>query len=431
MRLQIKGGRVIDPANQMDGVHDVCIDDGKIVSIGMMPDSFQADYTIHADNKIVCPGIIDLRARLREPGFEHKASIASETTAAAAAGITTLCCPPDTDPTIDTPAVLDLINHRAQRVNKARVVAIGALTLGLRGEHLSEMGALRQAGCVGVGNALMPIDNTLVIRRAMEYAASHDLTVFLHSQESWLSRDGYVHEGSMSMRLGLAGIPDIAETIAVGRDLALIEHTGVKAHFCQLSTARGVRMVARAQHEGLPVTADVTAHHLHLTEMDIGEFDGFCHVQPPFRTSRDRDGLRQGLLENVISAICSDHQPHEFDAKLGPFVSTEPGISALETLLPLSLRLVQDRLLSLSEVIARLTVYPAKILGLNLGSLTPGMTADICIYDPNEWWTITEDNIISQGKNSPCIGWELQGRVHHTLLNGQLVYSHAGCEIVV
>jgi len=423
VRLQIKGGRVIDPANQLDGVHDVYIDGGKIVSMGIAPDGFQVDHIIQAANKIVCPGIIDLRARLREPGFEHKASIASETVAAAAAGITTLCCPPDTDPVIDTPAVLDLINHRVQMVNKARVVAIGALTLGLRGEHISEMAALRQAGCVGVGNALMPIDNTLVMRRAMEYAASHELTVFLDSKERWLSRDGYVHEGVMSMRLGLTGIPDIAETIAVGRDLALIEHTGVKAHFCQLSTARGVRMIARAQHEGLPVTADVTAHHLHLTEIDIGEFDGFCHVQPPFRTSRDRDGLRQGLLENVISVICSDHQPHEFDAKLGPFVSTEPGISALETLLPLSLRLVQEGLLSLSEVIARLTVYPAKILGLNLGSLTPGVAADICIYDPDEWWTLTEDSIISQGKNSPCIGWELQGRVHHTLLNGQRVYS--------
>ncbi len=431
MRLQVKGGRVIDPANQMDGVHDVYIDDGKIVSVGVAPDGFQIDHTIDAENKIVCPGIIDLRARLREPGCEHKASIASETAAAAAAGITTLCCPPDTDPAIDTPAVLDLINHRAQMVNKARVVAIGALTLGLRGEHLSEMGALRQAGCVGVGNGLMPISNTLVMRRAMEYAASHDLTVFLHSQEPWLSRDGYVHEGSVSLRLGLAGIPDIAETVAVGRDLALIEYTGVKAHFCQLSTVRGVRMIARAQHEGLPVTADVTAHHLHLTEIDIGEFDGFCHVQPPFRTSRDRDGLRQGLFENVISVICSDHQPHEFDAKLGPFVSTEPGISALETLLPLSLRLVQDGRLSLSEVIARLTIYPAKILGLDLGSLTPGMAADICIYDPNEWWTITEDSIVSQGKNSPCIGWELQGRVHQTLLSGQLVYSYVGCEKLV
>ena len=295
MRLWIRNGRVIDPANQVDGIQDLWIADDRIVALGTGPDQFQADRSIDADGLVVCPGLIDLSARLREPGEEHKATIASETAAAASAGITTLVCPPDTDPAIDTPAVANLIQQRAQAAGKARVLTVGAMTQALEGNQLSEMGALKAAGCIGIGNARRPVANSLVMRRAMEYAATHDLTVFLHPEDAVLSNHGCVHEGQVGSRLGLPGIPEAAETVAVARDLALVQQTGVRAHFCRLSTAQAVRMVARAQYDGLPVSADVSAHHLHLTEIDIGDFDSQCHVLPPLRTQRDRDGLRAGL----------------------------------------------------------------------------------------------------------------------------------------
>jgi len=428
VRLHIRGGRVIDPANQLDDVLDVLVSDGEIVAVGSQFEGsqfegFQADQVIAAENCIVCPGFIDLRARLREPGFEHKATIASETAAAARSGITTLCCPPDTDPVIDTPAVVELINHRVALHNKARVVTIGALTLGLKSQQISEMQALKRAGCVGVGNALVPVMNTLLMRRAMEYAASHDLTVFLQAEDPWLASDGCVHEGRMSVRLGLPGIPEIAETVAVARELALIAYTGVRAHFCQLSSLHAVRLVARAQHDGLPVSADVAMHYLHLTEVDIADFNVQCHVRPPLRLQRDRAGLRVGVTEKIITAICSDHQPHEPDAKLGPFSGTEAGISGLRTLLPLGLRLVDEGVLSLSELIRHLTCAPAGILGLTQGTLKPGADADICVFDPERYWTLDETNIESRGKNSPFIGWEFKGWVTATILGGELVYS--------
>lgn len=423
MRISIINGRVINPKQHFDEIADIAIEDGKIIAVGKIPDGFVADKVIEAKDQWVMPGLVDLCARLREPGFEYKASIASETAAAASAGITTLCCPPDTMPVIDNPSVLEMISFRAQRANNARVVSVGALTAGLEGQQLSEMLALKNAGAVGVGNALKAVKSTLVMRRAMEYAASHDLTVFLYAEDPWLKAGGCAHEGAMSTRMGLTGIPEIAETIAVSRDLALIEQTGVRAHFCRLSSARAERMIARAQYDGLPVTSDVSAHQLHLSDMDIGEFDSHYHVKPPLRSMRDRDGLRRGIQEKSISAICSDHQPHDQDAKIGPFSSTEPGISSLETLLPLTMRLVRDRVMPLSEAIASLTCEPAKILGLELGSLDVGSVADVCIYDPETVWTLEKDNIKSNGLNTPFLDWEFEGKVTYTLYEGQLVYS--------
>ena len=285
------------------------------------------------------------------------------------------------------------------------------------------MESLDEAGCVGVSNALAPITNTLVLRRAMEYAASFDLTVFLHSEDPWLHGTGTTHEGEVGTRLGLPGIPEAAETVAVARDLALIEQTGVRAHFCQLSTARAVIMVSEAQERGLPVTADVTAHHLHLTEHDIGFFNSQCHVLPPLRSQRDRDGLRQGLKDGVVSVVCSDHQPHEPDAKLAPFSVSEPGISGLETLLPLTLRLVDEGLIDMTRAIAAMTSEPANIIGVDTGSLTVGATADICIFDPEQHWTLREQEMVSRGHNSPFLGWELKGRATHTLVGGELVFE--------
>ena len=426
MRIKISKGLVIDPANNIEAKHDIYISEGRIAAIGKQPDGFTSDrdklQIIDANGCHVIPGIVDLRARLREPGLENKGTIASETRAAAASGITTLCIPPDTTPVIDSISVVELILQRANEAGYAKVVTLGALTAGLKGEQLSEMALLKKYGnCVGVSNALKPVSNNLIMRRAMEYAASCGLTIFLHAEDEGLAGKGCAHEGAISTRLGLAGIPETAETNAIARDLLLIEQTGVRAHFCHISSARAVQMIARAQYNGLPVTADVTAHHLHLTEMDIGFFDSNCHVRPPFRTQRDREALVDALATGNINAICSDHEPHDADAKLAPFGETEAGISALETLLPLALRLTDD--LSLSDVINRLTWQPAKILGIDAGTLSVGEKADICIYNPQTNWILQTEKMISAGRNTPFEGWELKGKVTHTLLNGKVVYS--------
>lgn len=422
MRIVIRNGRVIDPAAGVDAELDLFIADKRIIALGDAPEGFAAERELDATGRVVCPGLVDLCARLREPGLEHKATIASETAAAAAAGVTTLCCPPDTDPVIDTPAVAQLVRRRAQQAGYARLFPLGALTQGLAGEQLSEMAELLEAGCVGVGN-VVPLGNSQIMRRAMEYAATQDLTVFVTAEDPWLHNGGCAHEGAVATRLGLPGIPEAAETAAVARDLALIEQTGVRAHFCRLSTARAVRMIARARFDGLPVTADVAAHQLWLTEEHVGEFDSQCHVLPPLRTAYDRDGLREGLAGGVIGAVCSDHQPHEADAKLAPFGATEPGISGLETLLPLTLRLVREQVLSLPEAVARLTSQPAEILRIDAGTLATGAPADVCVFDPDAAWILEPRALVSRGGNTPFAGWTLHGRVTHTLLGGKVVFE--------
>lgn len=423
MRIAIHGGRLIDPGNDVDGISNLYIADQRVVGVGYPPDRFQADQEIDASGLIVCPGLIDLCARLREPGLEHKATIASETRAAASAGITTLVCPPDTDPVIDETAVVELIRRRAEAAGFARVLTLGATTRGLRGEHLAEMAALQDAGCAGISNASKPIVNTLVLRRGMEYAATFGLTLFLTPADPWLAAGGSVHAGPVATRLGLNGIPVAAETAILARDLALIEETGVTAHFCRLSSARAVEMVAQAQARGLPVTADVSAHQLHLTEMDVGRFDSHTHVLPPLRSQHDREGLRHGLATGMIAAICSDHQPHDADAKQSPFSGTEPGISGLDTLLSLSLRLATEGVLSLPAVIERLTAAPARILGLGIGHLGIGAVADVCIFNPHRTWCLTPETMVSRGHNSPFLGWQMHGRTTHTLLAGRLVFQ--------
>ena len=422
MRILIKGGHVIDPANDIDKPQDLYIADGRILSRGRKPQDFEADRVIDATGLVVCPGLVDMRARLREPGQEKKGSITSETKAAVKAGVTTVCCPPDTDPVIDTPAVVELIHQRAAQAAYAKVYPLGALTYQLKGEQLAEMSALKHAGCVGVSNALKPVDPK-ILRRAMEYAAGQGLTVYLHPEDPALSQDGCAHEGTVSVRLGLAGIPETAETVAVAQALQLIDLTGVNAHFCQLSSAAAARMIARAQYDGLPITVDVTAHQLFLTEVDIGFFNAQCHVRPPLRTQRDRDGLREALVNGTISAICSDHQPHDADAKLAPFPATEPGISAIETLLPLTLRLVDDGLMSLSDALSRVTLFPANILDIKAGTLDIGAWADVCIFHPHYSRLYEEQHIVSDGKNTPFLGWNLKGFVTHTLVNGKVVHE--------
>ena len=425
MHIQVKNGTVIDPANQLHEQLDVFIANGRIAAVGKQPDGFKVDHTIDATGCNVIPGIVDLSARLREPGQSSKGNIASETRAAAAGGITTLCVPPDTSPVIDTAAVADLIHRRAEEAGFARVVTLAALTVGLNGEQLANMNSLkRNAGCVGVSNGLKPIKTNLIMRRAMEYAASCGLTIFLHPEDSGLAGNGCAHEGSVNIRLGLSGIPEAAETVAVSRDLMLVEQTGVRAHFSHISTARAAQMIARAQYDGLPVSCDITSHHLHLTEMDVSEFDSNCHVRPPLRTQRDRDNLIEALVHGCVNAITSDHQPHDLDAKLAPFAETEPGISALETLLPLALRVLDKTDMTLLDLIDRITHQPAKILGIDAGTLSPGAAADICIYDPTASWCVEPDKLLSRGKNTPFASWEMQGQVRYTLLGGKLVYQH-------
>lgn len=421
--IKISAGRLVDPCNQIDDLLDLYIADGRIAAIGAAPDGFSADIELDASGLVVIPGLIDLCARLREPGQEHKASIDSECRAAAAGGITTLCCPPDTDPVIDTPAVVELIRHRSQQIGAARVVTLGALTRGLRGEQLSEMAALQQAGCVGVSNALKPLASTLVERRAFEYAATFGLTVFLHADDAALSANGCIHEGQLSTRLGLPGIPQAAETVAVARDLALIQQTGVRAHFCRLTTRHAVRMVARAQFDGIPVSADVAIPNLYLSELDTIEFGADYHFIPPLRTQEDREGLRKGLISGTLSALCSDHQPHEPDAKLAPFPATEPGASGVDSLLSLTLKLVEEHQNLLPDAIARVTSGPARILNIPYGDLAVGRAADICMFAPDESWRLDEASMNSQGKNTPFRGWEMPGRVRYTLRDGQIIFT--------
>ncbi|WP_417542865.1 dihydroorotase [Methylophaga thalassica] len=423
MKIRIKNGRIIDPASQFDARQDIYISDGKVIAIGEQLDDFEADKTIDATGLIVCPGLIDLSVRLREPGQEHTATILTETKAAAAGGITTVCVPPDTAPVIDNPTVVELIEDRAKKSGRSMVLTMGAMTQNLNSELLAEMARLKAAGCVGISNGLSPIKNSVILQRAMAYAATLDMTVFITPADPWLQSQGCVHEGAVSSRLGLGGIAESAETIAVSRDLILIEQTGVRAHFHNLSTAKAVKLIRDAQNRGLPVTADVSAHHLHLSEHDLGNYDALSHVLPPFRSIRDREQLQQGVRDGVISAISSHHQPLDKDDKLGPFAETKPGISGLETLLPLTMKLVEDDEVNLHTALAALTCNPADILGIDSGQLKVGATADICLIDPDSEYECQPLNFVSAGKNSPFEGWLFNHQVSHTLFHGRLVHE--------
>lgn len=422
--LIIRGGRVLDPASGFDAVADVCIEGDRISALGEPPANFTATTEIDANGLIVCPGLIDLAARIREPGATHKADIASETAAAAAGGITTLCCPPDTSPVIDTTAVVEYIRHRAE-LSGVHVVPLGALTQGLEGELLSAMASLQAAGCMAVSDGGQPVASSWVLRKALDYARTFDLPVLLTPRDPILTDGGLMHEGSVATRMGVAGIPQAAETAALGRDLALVEQTGARVHFGRLSTGRGAELIRRARRDGLPVSADVAIHQLFFTEQDLWGFESMYRVEPPFRSALDRDSLRRAVADGTL-LLCSDHQPHQADAKHAPLASAEPGLSALDTLLALVLRLVDDRVLPLRDALARVTVDPARVLGLESGVIAPGRPADLCLFDPDAVWWLQPDTMRSRGKNSAFIGWEFTGRTMHTVVGGRLVYSHAG-----
>ena len=317
----------------------------------------------------------------------------------------------------------NMLTHRAAEIGSTQILPIGALTTGLQGETLSDMHALHEAGCVAFCNAESPITNTMVMRRAMEYASSFDLLVILQANDPWLSDGGCMHEGEISTRLGLAGIPEAAETAIIARDLALIEQTGVRAHFARVSSARSVDLIVQARERGLSVSADVAIHHLHLTDYDVGKFNTFCRVMPPLRSERDKDRLREAIVSGHIQAICSDHQPHEKDAKLAAFSDAEPGISGLETLLPLGLKLVDEGILDLDTLIASLSSGPASLLNIEAGTLATGSRADVCVFDPDVEWLLDNTKLLSKGHNTPFKHWPLKGRVTSTLNAGKIVFS--------
>ena len=426
MKIQIKNGRLIDPKNNIDAVQDLYIAAGKIAGVGQAPEGFSANQTIDATGQIVCPGLIDLSARLREPGYEYKATLESELQAAVAGGITSLACPPDTDPVLDEPGLVEMLKHRAKQLNLAHVYPLGALTRQLEGKQLTEMWELTEAGCVGFSQADTPVTDTRVLWRAMQYAATFGFTVWLRPEDYHLARGGVAHDGEVASRLGLSGIPTAAETVALATILRLAAETGAKIHLCRLSTRESVDMVREAKRNGLSVTCDIAANHLHLTEHDIGFFDANCHLRPPLRSQRDLNALREAMKEGVIDAVCSDHTPVDDDAKLMPFAEAEPGATGLELLLPLTLKWAEASGVDLATAISRITCVPAAVLGIDAGHLGVGATADLCLINPTQYWKVDAGSLISQGKNTPFLGLELAGRVNTTLVNGHTVFLRKG-----
>jgi dihydroorotase len=424
--LVILNGRLLDPATGGDKVANLYIENGCIAAIGTATGNYQAEVTVDAKGLIVCPGLVDLCVRLREPGYGYKATIRSETTAAALAGITTVCIPPDTDPVIDEPAVVDLIQKRAQAHGGANVAILGALTTKLEGSQLSQMATLKAAGCIGLSNALRPVANNRVWYRALEYAATHDLTLHVVPLDPALANNGVAHAGAVATRLGLPGIPVSAETVAIAQLLALIEETGGRVHFGRISSAGGVAMIAAAKTRKLPITADVAMHQLLLNESAIEGFDSQAHVIPPLRSEQDRQALVAAVKSGVIDAICSDHQPHDHDAKHKPYPDTEPGISALDTLLSLACQLAQREQIPLVRLLAALTSAPADILGLPSGRIAAGLRADLCIFNPQYPWTVEPSLLRSSGKNTPFIGARLDARAVYTVINGNLLNCNSG-----
>lgn len=422
MKIHIKNGHLIDPKNNIDSKLDVYIAAGKIASIGKAPDGFVANQTIDATNLVVTPGFVDLSARLREPGSQYKATLKSELQAALAGGVTSLACPPDTNPVLDEPGLVEMLKHRAKLLNLAHVYPLGALTRKLEGKLLTEMCALSEAGCVGFSQADMAITDTQVLWRAFEYAATFGYTIFLRAEDYYLAQNGVAHDGEVASRLGLKGIPAVAEALAITTILRIAQETKTKVHLCRLSTAEGVELIRQAKKQNLKVTADVSSQHCHLTDHDIGYFNAHANIKPPLRSARDKTALCQGLKDGTLDAICSDHTPVNDDSKLLPFPEAEAGATALELLLPLTLKWAKENKVSTFEAIKKITCQPASILGIPAGNLSINEIADIAIFNPNLLWKISADSLSSYGKNTPFLGLEMQGKVAYTLLNGQTTH---------
>ena len=429
MKILIKNGRVIDPARNLDAIGEVALAAGRVIAIANTPQGFAPNKVIDASGCIVAPGLVDLAVRLREPGHEHEGMLESEMAAAVAGGVTSLVCPPDTDPVLDEPGLVDMLKFRAEKLHQARVFPLGALTRGLQGEILTEMAELTESGCVGFSQAEVPLANTQVLQRALQYASTYGYTVWLRPQELHLGK-GVAASGPLATRLGLTGVPVAAETIALHTIFELTRATGARVHVCRISSAAGVELVRRAKDEGLAVTCDVSINSLHLTDNDIGYFDSRMRLNPPLRQQRDRDALREGLADGTIDALVSDHTPVDEDGKTLPFAEAEPGATGLELLLGLALKWGQESGVGLPRALAVLTSEPARVLGPALGTLQAsagqlidGGVADVCIFDPNEAWVVTPQALRSQGRHTPFSGHELPGRVRCTIVGGQVAFE--------
>jgi dihydroorotase len=427
MKIHIKNGRLIDPANGIDAQRDLYIAAGRVVGIGEAPAGFIASKTIDASGLVVAPGLVDLSVRLREPGYEYKATLESEMQAAVQGGVTSLVCPPDTDPVLDEPGLVEMLKHRAKTLNQAKVYPLGALTMGLKGEALTEMAELTEAGCIGFSQADQPILDTMVLMRAMQYAKTFGYTVWLRPQEAHLGAGGIAHSGPVASRLGLPGVPVIAETVALHTIFELVRTTGARVHLCRISSAAGLELIRTAKKEGLPVTCDVGAHHIHLIDADIGFFDSNARMTPPFRAQRDRDAIRQALLDGTIDVICSDHTPVDDDEKLLPFGEASPGATGLELLLSLALKwadeCVNPSQQPVAKAIGKITSDAARVIGLDVGQLAVGSVADVCIFDPQARWTVEAKALASQGKHTPFLGYELAGQVRATIVSGHIAFE--------
>ena len=414
-KISIKNGRLIDPKHGIDELLDLHLADGRVAAIGKAPDGFAGARVIEAGGSVVCPGLVDLAARL--PGLED------ELAAAVAGGITSLACPPDTRPPLDEPGLVERLVRRAADAGLARVLPVGALTVGLKGEALAELGSLARAGCIAFSQGSnAPIVDTQVLLRAMQYATTFGYTLHLQAQDKHLARDGVAHDGEVASRLGLPGIPAAAESAAIATALELVRATGARLHFTRISSAAGIALLQRARDEGLPVTCDIGVHHLHLTDMDIGYFDSAARFNPPLRAHRDRESLSAAAASG-LAAICSDHTPIDEDGKQLPFGEAEAGATALELLLPLTLKWAEAEKLSLTKALARITCDPAAILGSHAGHLAVGAPADVCIFDPEKLWSVSANALVSQGKNTPFIGCGMQGKVTTTIVGGRVVFA--------
>ena len=435
MKLLVKGGRLIDPASGLDRIGDLAIAAGRVVAIGEVSRDFTPERTLDASGQVVAPGLVDLAARLREPGYEHEGMLESELAAAAAGGVTSLVCLPDTDPPLDEPGLVEMLKFRARKLSRCRLFPLGALTRGLAGETLTEMAELTEAGCVGFSQADATIVNTLTLQRALLYAATYGYTVWLRPQDAWLG-GGVAASGAVATRLGLSGVPVAAETIALHTLFELVRSTGARLHLCRLSSAAGVELLRQAKAEGLPVTADVSINSLHLTDVDVGFFNAAMRVAPPLRQQRDRDALQAALVDGTLDALVSDHSPVSSDEKTLPFGEATPGATGLELLLGLALSWGQQHRLTLAQTLSRITSEPVRVLGAAIGSLgssagrlVVGGVADVCIFDPEVRWAVRADALVSQGKHTPFAfdisGFELAGRVQTTLVAGGLAFERS------
>ncbi len=426
MKILIRGAQVIDPGH-INQVGDIYIENGKIASIDLKPQgevkASNGMQIIDGKGMIACPGFIDLHAHLREPGFEYKETIATGASSAVAGGFTSVCCMPNTKPVNDSRSVTEFMLRQAAAANKARIFPIGAITKGSKGEELAEIGELYEAGCVAISDDGIPVMNSLVMRRAMEYAKTFNIPVIDHCEDLHLSEGGSMNEGLVSTELGLPGIPNAAEEVMVARNIMLVELTKAQFHLAHVSTAGSVRLVREAKARGLSVTAEACPHHFSLTDDAVRSFDTYAKMNPPLRSDEDSQAIKEGLRDGTIDVIATDHAPHAPHEKELQFDSAPFGIIGFETALPLTLNLVDEGVLTLEGAIAKLTSEPARVFGLSHGTLQVGADADLVLFDPSQTWVVDPAKLHSKSRNTPFVGWTMKGKVVKTFVGGRVVYE--------